>query len=154
MNTIAFLGVPLKDRYSFNWCIDGQELGYQTRLNDISNLTSKDIIIIDKQTKIDFTSSPAKKILFFPDVISTETVESPYLLERTLLLTRLAPHVDLIVMPPNPEVMMYAHQLTQKDVFPFTFGVYRQYFSFFPAKFPQKKCKTWLLLEYRECQKG
>ena len=138
MKTITFIGHPDQDRYCYNWCIDGQELGYQTKLNDISGLTRDDIIIIDKRTDLDFTSSPAKKILFFPDVIQTEDFESPYLIERTTLLAYMADYVDFIVMPPNKEVMAYAHKITQKDIYPFTFGVYRQYFSYFPAKFPKK----------------
>lgn len=138
MKTLAFLGHPSEDRYCFNWCIDGQELGYQTKMNDISGLTRNDIIIVDKKTELDLTTSSAKKILFFPDVIRTEELSSPYLNERTDLLAYMADFVDIIVMPPNKEVMAYARKITGKEVYPFTFGVYRQYFSYFPAKFPKK----------------
>ena len=138
MKTIAFFGNPAPDRYSYNWCIDGQELGYQTKLNDMSGLTKDDVVIIDKQSQLDFSSCPAKKILFFPDLICTETVQTPYLNHRTNLFLEMAKKVDLIVMPPNKEAMAYGRSISQKDVFPFTFGVYRQYFSFFPAKFPSK----------------
>ena len=138
MKTIAFFGNPHKDRYCYNWCIDGQELGFQTKINDLSGLTKNDIVIIDRKSRLDFSSCPARKVLFFPDLIRTESVVTPYLNHRTNLFLRMAKFADIIVMPPNKEAMAYARKISQKDVFPFTFGVYRQYFSFFPAKFPRK----------------
>ena len=141
MTTITFLGNYNPNRYIYNWSIDAQELGYQTKINDISGLTKNDIIIIDKQTMIDFQQSPAKKILVYPDLICTESVQSQYLLSRTKVFMLCAPHVDFIVMPPNMDSIKFAQGLSGKDVFPLSFGVYRKYFSFFPKRFPKKSIK-------------
>lgn len=138
MTTITFLGKESPHRYVYNWSLDAQELGYQTKLNDVSGLTKNDIIIIDKQTNVDFQSSPAKKILVFPDLICTETVQNKYLIMSAGVFMRCAPHVDFIVMPPNMDSIAFAQKISGKDVFPLSFGVYRKYFSFFPRRFPKK----------------
>ena len=139
MTTIAFFGNPNPNRYSYNWSLDAQELGYQTQINTLNGLTKDDIIVIDKNTRIDVSSSPAKKILVFPDLICTATVQNEYLLSSTSIFLENSSKVDFIVMPPNMDSIAFAQKLSQKDVYPLTFGVYRKYFSFFPNKFPRKE---------------
>ena len=95
MKTIAFLGDPSPQFTLFNWRINAEELGFSAKLNDIGGLTKDDIIIIDKMTDIDFSSSPAKVVLYYPDVVMTERHQSEYLRKRALALCVLAEDADL-----------------------------------------------------------
>ena len=79
MKTIAFLGDPSPNFTIFNWCTNAEELGFSAKINDISALTKDDIIIIDKMTDIKVDSSPAKIVLYYPDVVTTENHQSVYL---------------------------------------------------------------------------
>jgi hypothetical protein len=138
MKTIAFFGNANPNRYPFNWSFDAVELGYKAQLNTLEGLTKNDIIVIDKIHQFDFSISPAKKILVFPDLIRTETIEDRYLNSRAVMLYQMSKKIDIIAMPPNMGSISYARKICNKPVFPLTFGVYRKYFSFFPKKFPKK----------------
>jgi hypothetical protein len=138
MMTVCFIGDPNPHYSSFNWMINAHELGYFSKLNDLSGLTRKDVIIVDKYTGIDFSSSPATKILYFPDVVGSGLIRGRYLRNRTNLLMRMAPMVDLIVMPPNEDLIKYARRVTNKPVFKMLFGAYTRYFDFIPSAFPKK----------------
>ncbi|MEW6665502.1 MAG: hypothetical protein AB1512_09810 [Thermodesulfobacteriota bacterium] len=138
MKTVCFIGDPNPHYSSYNWMINAQELGYSSRLNDLSGLTRNDVIIVDKFTEVDISSSPAKKILYFPDVIGPNWVTNRYIRHRTSLLLKMAHKVDIIVVPPNVKVMNYAHKVTKKPVFKMLFGVYTSYFQFVPPTFPHK----------------
>lgn len=138
MRTIAFIGKTSKDCYPYNWCKNAVELGYSAKLNDIGGLGKDDVIIIDKKTMMDVSSSPAKKILLFPDLISTTTVQSEYLRTRAQLVWFMHKKVDIIAMPPNLDNIALVEQLTGKPTFPIVFGAYTQYLSYFPRRYPRK----------------
>ena len=138
MKTIAFIGKEDPNCYPYNWLRDAESLGYAAQLNTLQGLGRGDVIIIDKRNTIDISGSPAKKILFFPDLIETKSFTNPYLRSRTELLCHMHTMVDIIAMPPNLESMEMAAYLTGKPIFPFMFGVYTQYFDYVPKRFPRK----------------
>jgi hypothetical protein len=138
MRTVCFIGDPNPHYSSYNWMINAQELGYASRMNDISGLTHRDVIVIDKFTHVDLSSSSAKKILYFPDVVGSNWITSRYIRHRNRLLHSAARHCDILVVPPNQEVVKYARRATRKPVFKMLFGAYTRYFQFIPPTIPEK----------------
>ena len=100
--------------------------------------TKEDIIIVDKQTDIDLSSTPATVVLFYPDVTCTEEVQNEYLKTRALALYVMSEHADVVVCPRNKDVVSFVANLTNKTSIMMYLGVFRRYFDFVPRRFPQK----------------
>ncbi len=139
MKTIVFLGNPDPKFTLPTWYVNAEELGFSARMNDISGLTKDDIIVIDKRTDIDVSSSPARVVLYYPDVVLTERHQSDYLHKRALALFLMAENADLVVCPPNDEVLSFVRQATDKPTMKMLFGAFTTNFKYTPRVFPKKK---------------